>query len=534
MIKMELTEDQKDVFEKVKAFMEDEETPALTISGSAGTGKTFLTKYIIDYIQNDKYLHIAGVAPTHKAAKVLEKTINTSNQLIQIPIYTVSSILGKIPQHSYIGSKTFKSNGDGKMACFDFFILDEVSMVCDRDLDKILDFVCEFDKKIILIGDNNQIPSPSQQVVLHGNVCRKPDSYAFEIEGSCTLNKIVRQAENSPIIKVATYIKNNIELDISLDDILLNTDLDLTITMKDMYKEYKEVYNSTEKSVRVITYTNNSVKTINKNIRNCLGYKNKLNEGELLMGYKNVGYPIVYIKNGMDYVVTKIRRTNTKIIGNYSSLSGYIVEIQEFDCVDKTPDIFFIDVNSQNNINFMKQLVHLAQKVNKRYSSKQDYRNYFSLKNRAIFIEDIYVYMNTVMSELAFKEKHPLLFTKVSSVINTETNTIIQNELTKKLEEHYGDIVEGRILDNKLYGDCEVFADQFMVVEKDIYYGYAITAHKSQGSTYKHVYVNDDDFNKIKDCWNFRLRCKEERIKEKNQLRYVAYTRPSEVLKLLK
>jgi exodeoxyribonuclease-5 len=53
------------------------------------------------------------------------------------------------------------------------------------------------------------------------------------------------------------------------------------------------------------------------------------------------------------------------------------------------------------------------------------------------------------------------------------------------------------------------------VIVKDLDYGYAITGHKSQGSTYSHVFVMENDIN---DNWI---------LKERNQIKYVALTRPS-------
>ena len=72
-----------------------------------------------------------------------------------------------------------------------------------------------------------------------------------------------------------------------------------------------------------------------------------------------------------------------------------------------------------------------------------------------------------------------------------------------------------------------------MIVEKDIYYGYAITCHKSQGSTYDNVYVDEEDFKKIVCRWNYKFKVLENRTKEYNQLKYVAYTRASNQLKLV-
>lgn len=52
------------------------------------------------------------------------------------------------------------------------------------------------------------------------------------------------------------------------------------------------------------------------------------------------------------------------------------------------------------------------------------------------------------------------------------------------------------------------------VIVKDMDYGFANTVHKAQGSTYNHVFILENDINKN---WN---------VKERNQIKYVAYTRP--------
>ena len=54
----------------------------------------------------------------------------------------------------------------------------------------------------------------------------------------------------------------------------------------------------------------------------------------------------------------------------------------------------------------------------------------------------------------------------------------------------------------------------------DIAYGYAVNSHKAQGSTYRNVYVIEDDIFSVKPTTN----------KEKNQSMYVACTRPSHKL----
>lgn len=79
----------------------------------------------------------------------------------------------------------------------------------------------------------------------------------------------------------------------------------------------------------------------------------------------------------------------------------------------------------------------------------------------------------------------------------------------------------------------EVFADMYQVLERDISYGYALTAHKSQGSTYHSVYIDEPDFNTLKDRWSRQHQMDIRRCMERDQLKYVALSRPSNVCYIL-
>jgi exodeoxyribonuclease-5 len=54
-----------------------------------------------------------------------------------------------------------------------------------------------------------------------------------------------------------------------------------------------------------------------------------------------------------------------------------------------------------------------------------------------------------------------------------------------------------------------------LVVKKDIDFGYAMTVHKSQGSTYENVCIIEDNLNRNR------------KFEERNKLKYVAYSRPT-------
>ena len=532
---VQLTENQSATFASAKQFFTDDENPALVIVGSAGTGKTFLTKHIVEYAVDAHKLSVVAVAPTHKARRVLSKKLN-EGRFFDVPSLTVASILGKMREHTYIGSHKYSNGSKQKMDQFDCFILDEVSMVPDKDLDEIIEYICNNDKKLILIGDNCQIPAPNQELVKEESICYKPDSSAFEIENLCRMREIVRQAADSPIITIATYLRDNLSEDHELLDVLHGCDIpmeEICVTHDDLYPMFAEDFEGGS-DTRVIAYTNAAVRSHNEHIRKALGRTAPLVKNELLTGYDNVGWPVPLIENGTDYRVTAIRRTTRHQIDRFCGLVGDLVDIVDVDDPSHVSrDLFFIDIQHAANLRFMMELVYRAEKVNQRYSKKNDYKEYCALKNRAIFLEDVYKYSNKVMTETTLKKLHPLLFTKVGEVIDTRRKAIAISELTGKLEEQYGDIIEGRLIDNKPFADAEVFADQYMVVEKDIYYGYAVTSHKSQGSTYDNVYVDENDFKKIANKWNYRLHAVENRSKERNQLKYVAYTRAASTLRIV-
>ncbi len=530
-----LTNCQEETFRRVQKFFKDIENPAIVINGPAGVGKSFLTKLIVDHIADNEDMAIAAVAPTHKAKRVLQSFLN-KDRFIPVASMTVASVLGKMREHSYIGTHKYSSGSKQKMDQYECFILDEVSMVSDRDLEEILDYICERDKKIILIGDSCQIPSPSQPLEKSDGICFRPDSFAFDVENVCTLSQIVRQVEDSVIIVLASYIRDNLLTEMGLNDILSATGVpedDLTIPMSKMYEAFVEDQKS-NLDTRIIAYTNAAVRAHNTQIRKSLGYTSSLVLGELLTGYTNLGFPTPMIENGTDYVVSKLSDTFHFKISRFTNLTGRLVDLTDID--DRTHvsnHLFFIAVEHSNNAMFMKELVRRAEKVNGYRSTKEDFKEYCALKNRAVFLEDVFKYGDTIITETDMKQLHPLLFVKSSDVIDMTNRKVCNSELTEKIEEQYGDILSDRLRDNKAFADGETLADKYVIVEKDIYYGYALTSHKCQGSTYESVYVDENDFDKIKNRWNFRYRCMEDRTKERNQLRYVSWTRASRKLKII-
>lgn len=554
----------------------------ILLEGSAGTGKTTLTKYIVNYFYTSMGINnICAIAPTHKARRVIENILN-KNTLFSITTYTVASALSKIKEHSYIGTKTFNQTNIKKLNTYKLILIDEVSMINDKDMQIIIDFIIKTNKYCILIGDSNQIPCPSSQYEFiqtpnqnessECNMIQKKNSFVFTDPNiyKVKLTEIVRQALDSPIIQLAHYIKDNLNISLSINNLIKYKDM--FIKQSEIYNIYKQLYDSSTISnkalIRIIAYTNSAVRIHNMEIRRILGYNKPFVIGDIMMGYTNIGYPELIIENGQDYIISDMLFTSTWVINEFDLLKGYLITLdimnqnyfdfiakeKENDIVStdkiiqlntcystkyeniitspKITNLFFIDIYAEENYKFVKELIKRALKVNKINSTKKDYLIYKNLKDKVLFIEDIYFYNNSIYTETTIKENHPLLFTNLTDLISStgEKNISI---LYEKVEKNYPGLIDARLTDDKIISENELLVDKYKVIEKDIYYGYAITSHKSQGSTYNSVIVDEFDFNKITNKWNYKYKALENRIREKNQLRYVAYTRAKEKLYII-
>lgn len=529
---MNLTKDQKIALDEIIAFIKSKEI-AHTLRGYAGTGKSFLTKYIFNWTSENQII-VAGIAPTHKAKKVLENILN-QNSFVPVTTMTVASFLNKIKQHSYVGAKNYNGTGKkSKASYFDLFIVDECSMIADKDVNEIIEHVKTNKKKVLFIGDNAQIANPNQTFVKNedGTISKK-DSNAFDFPTSI-LTTIIRQDNTNPLLDIYTALRLDLfkEPEISRQNKIINE------KGVKFYQDSERFLNKIRRDInknvsllkyKVITYTNESVRTYNKFIRDVLNFTEKFVLDDILMGYNNVGFPDPIIENGQEYIITHIKKVTDHLISNYNEkfiCKGIIIRCK---VVGKESEItlFFPEITS--NIELFTKLKNLANQVNKKGSSPDDFKKYSRLKNQLCFMENIYDYYGSVMSESSMREMHPKLFNNVSYYLTNVSGKIVINssKYVDKINNLYPGLLESRISDNKMFTDSERLVDKFQIIEKDIDYGYAITAHKAQGSTYHTVYIDELDFNKIGNKWNPYYDREENGTKEKNQLKYVAYTRPT-------
>ena len=511
---------------------------ATVIYAAAGSGKTFLTRVIADKLRGK--LSIAGVAPTHKARKVLDRFLNDpgfykSSQsfgtIYKIKTITVASLLSKLRDHSYIGTKNYQGTGS-KIQFYEIFIIDEASMITDDDIKKIIGHAFHFKRKLIFVGDKYQIPNPSQKYKIEDNFAYKSDSLAFNIPGF-ELTTNMRQKDN-PIVNIYSLLRQSIAdkkepIIPRIDQFENNKGVKFFYNKEDWFINLSEQFLNSNffHDIRIIAYTNDAVKSHNMIVRKLYNRGVFPEEGELLMGYNNVGFPEPYVCNGQDYYIVSVKQTNSHSVLSFSSLTGLIIRTKECDS-NIQANLFVPDIGSPKNQLLLEELVKRADKVNSKYSTKREYKSYCELRNKLIFMENIYKFQNNIVGESQFRSDHPLLFKSLSEAVNFDCSEILSNKLTEDVREKYGNLLKERLEDDKRFSNVEKLCDQFCIIEKDIDYGYSITAHKSQGSTYRTVFIDEADFDKLKDHYNYSLKCDVKAVKEKAQLKYVSYTRPTD------
>lgn len=459
-----LNSQQKKVLKEIDDFITNPNEFAMTVSGWAGTGKTTLMEIVNKRYWMRRIIHFA--ATTHKAAGVLKEKVKKK-------VFTVNSLFGIMIETDMDGEKfdvTKKSRkiSDDKVKPNSIIIIDEASMLSVQNYIDVVLKAKERNCKIIFIGDSAQLSPVKEDDI--SIVFRNTDHRIVE------LTKVMRTDDNA-ILNEATEIrlgngftyKTSINPDGEGVKYINSNDSKEILTTIDKY-----ISGLTENPnyFRVLTYTNANVEKLNQVIRKKLGYDNLLpQEGEPLMSYNNWGY-IGSGSTGTQYrvinsesykckgVVTEYDEDIKNMI-TYSMNTGiddfklHIVEIEIEDSLGECDVVPLIDVkNNQHN----QELVRL-------------------LSYEKVHQWNIYREAEGKMEKLKCLEK-----------INAIDDFLFIND---NVYDEYGTLIQAKVID----------------------FGYVHTIHKSQGSTFTHVLINDNDINKCLDT------------KVKKQLRYVALTR---------
>lgn len=280
-----LSPSQQDVVDSFPLFLMNDEKEMI-ISGFAGSGKSFLVKYLADMGEKQQKLvkildpniprrKLFFTATTNKAAAVLK-------DMIHRPVCTIHSLLGLKVVNNY---KTGKQQLSQKTKVADLrhsiVFIDESSMINEELLMMIRKAVSRFiDCKVVFIGDEYQLPPVMEDIC---PVFKSKNNVFF-------LKEIQRQVADSPIIQLSAqyravlddHTKNWPEIPHDGQNIIHHTN------KVPFFAEIKKCYLQTHAAddYKVIAWSNNRVRLYNEWIRKLQGATLPFHVGETMISNK--------------------------------------------------------------------------------------------------------------------------------------------------------------------------------------------------------------------------------------------------------
>ncbi|ALZ76725.1 AAA family ATPase [Rheinheimera sp. F8] len=447
----ELNEDQLALVQSLEQFLREPKPQVFLLKGYAGTGKTFITKGLTEYLRTIGR-HYTLMAPTGKAARVIAQKTGSPASTIHRTIYSFKDIR-EFKEPGVDGSETFKyysllranENPDNSV-----YISDESSMISDTyqeneffrfgtgylltDMMKFINLDHnDHCKKLIVIGDSAQLPPVGMATspALDADYLKQ----RFNVDCmSYELTTVVRQQADSGVMAnaimlretMATGVFNQLDFKLQFPDIK-------NIKPEELVPAFLNAcnYKSVSNDAIIVSGSNADVKHYNDRIREeFFPNSPSLQPRDKLIVVKNV------------------------------EIFGHLITNGEFIYVrscDPQPELRSIPLKSKNNDGVLEtRIVPLL------------FRGVeFSLRTES----------DTVIS---------LQCKIIETLLNSEDGTL-NSDQQKAL------YVDFKMRNSHLREGSKEFKDALM---SDPYfnalrakYGYAITVHKAQGSEWRHVFV---------------------------------------------
>lgn len=460
---IQFSKSQLEAIEKIEKFLQSS-NKLFTLKGSAGTGKSTV---ITNILQKQEYetKKIAFSATTNKAVSILKEmsVLKDNKEVVFLTIHKLIKIKRKIDRN---GKELFETNIDKdenkllktkakSIYNYDIIVIDESSMVTKEIIKKLIKISDKINGKIIFVGDSAQLPPVNEK---HSLVFRTNDIPSYE------LTEIMRYKGN--IVNLCNKVRELV-FDNSIKFSLKKFENDNIKRYKKFDKwvdSYLGIFNKTDtKDIPIfIVYTNSQCDKINNRIRESifLNRDNMFDINKTVKLNKYVNGEIILFNGYYSSNLKKKYYTSQK--EKVFMVEEDIYRIIKFtDTILERLDKLLIDIEVKEII--LKYLNRLFELVDN--FSIGIYKLHLSNKDIILVIKDLEKYNITI-------EKSREILIKLKRFMEKRNKENI-SFLTFLWEYFY-----------------EKLIDKFA----DISYGYCITTHKSQGSTYSNIYV---DMNNI-------------------------------------
>lgn len=430
------TYDQKIAVEGLTEFINsifNEQKFIYGLVGPGGVGKTFVIKYII---RNCKYATsvIRFTAPTHKACRVFSQALDN------IEVFTIQSTFGfrinmNLADFDYKNPQ-FDPMASPKLENIELLVIDESSML-PAGLVNYINTICRKNKiKIIYIGDSSQLPPVKEMRSTAFDVCVR----------KFYLNEIVRQGATNPILNI---------LDILREDIRKKT----TKTIEYFSKHIGEMnYNTNGEGYSIIGRTDF--------IRNIATKFQDEEYTHNIDKYKIIAYTNLAVTQWNNFVRNLIIAESERgIITKNDLVMSYKTIVDEFNSV--------IINNSEEYI-----INDIVNYTDAKYNLK-GYLIKFQLVNGGQITKPIFVIDHT--------DKFTVLkYVQTLDELVKAAKMATGGVRSKRWKEYF-EFKDNYLIANNITRNGQI------VYPRDLDYGFSITAHKSQGSTYDNVFVDVND-----------------------------------------
>ena len=464
-----LNPDQRAAFDKLAYFLTSPDDSVYVIKGWAGTGKTYcvslFVKYALEIVYaNKNWYKIAVTGPTNKSVRVIKKTSGIRST--RVTFQTIHKLLGLKEKITMDGRQEFVSEGDFKpgIASTKLLIIDEVSMLNDDLFEKILQYR---DKtKIICMGDPAQIPPVG-----------RPDCIPFRDELADTyriktveLRTVMRQKEGNAIIDSSVLIRSD-----------LNSSGGLVPPVTQV--------NSKGEGVEFLNLNSGDVRR---------GFSKKLEE---------------YFKTpqfSKDSEYAKIIAWRNKTVATMNDLIRSVIYGEE----SQKTKILVGEKLIANNPIIQDGTIVL------------NTNDEFSVVDYAVKTESPRFMLSKNPDDDPVEITLKFYDAKVSYINDNDEEIFLDIEILHEDSEvefqKFANVLKLRAIEKKGADKSWLHYYNFLRRYADVSFGYAITVHKAQGSTYNTAFVLEDDIDMNID------------VVERNRIKYTAYTRASKKVYILR